>query len=57
MFFNGIIEKLSLPSHISSDLHKYINKKISIYGNGKAESLNVAISSALILDKVKKLIK
>ena len=42
---------------ISSDLHKYINKKISIYGNGKAESLNVAISSALILDKVKKLIK
>ena len=42
---------------ISLPLHKYINKKISIYGNGKAESLNVAISSALIFDKVKKLIK
>ena len=42
---------------VSSDLYKYINKKISIYGNGKAESLNLAISSALILDKVKKLIK
>jgi len=42
---------------ISTHLYKYINKKISIYGNGKAESLNVAISSALILDKVKKLIK
>ena len=42
---------------ISSNLHKFINKKISIYGNGKAESLNVAISSALILDKVKKMIK
>ena len=42
---------------VSSNLYKYINKKISIYGNGKAESLNLAISSALILDKVKKLIK
>ena len=42
---------------ISSTLDRFINRKISIQGIGKAESLNVAISSALIIDKVRNLIK
>ena len=41
---------------ISPNLNKFIDRKISIFGKGKAESLNVAISSALVLDKVRNFI-
>ena len=41
---------------ISPNLNKFIDRKISIIGKGKAESLNVAISSVLVLDKVRNFI-
>ena len=48
----GILLLGNESNGIRPNLNKFIDRKISIYGDGKAESLNIAISSALILDKI-----
>ena len=49
----GIILFGNESNGISKNLFKHINKWVSIKKYGKAESLNVAISSAVILDNLR----
>jgi RNA methyltransferase, TrmH family len=65
-FLNGEnIHKISFPKSgillmgnesrgINSEIEKYVTKKITIPSFGKAESLNVAIATAIILDNWKR---
>lgn len=48
----GVILMGSESHGISKDLEKFINHKIHIPGKGKAESLNVAIATSIILDNM-----
>ncbi|MEQ8519159.1 MAG: RNA methyltransferase [Cytophagales bacterium] len=52
---NGIILMGSESHGIPGDLEKYINHKIHIPGNGKAESLNLAIATSIILDNLNRM--
>lgn len=52
---NGIILMGSESHGISGDLEKYINHKIHIPGIGKAESLNLAIATSIILDNLNRM--
>ena len=49
----GIIVLGNESNGISKEVSKYIDKWISIKKYGNAESLNVAISSAIILDNIR----
>jgi TrmH family RNA methyltransferase len=48
----GIILFGSEANGVREDLKKHIHSWISIKGNGKAESLNVSVSSGIILDNI-----
>ena len=49
----GIIVLGNESNGISKEVSKYVDKWISIKKYGNAESLNVAISSAIILDNIR----
>ena len=49
---SGLLLMGSESHGISSDIDKFIHKRIHIPGKGQAESLNVAISTAIILDNL-----
>jgi RNA methyltransferase, TrmH family len=52
----GVILMGNESKGISGDLEKLVTKKITIPGFGKAESLNVAIATAIISDNFKRLL-
>jgi len=54
---NGIIVMGNESSGINKEIEKIITKKITIPSYGKAESLNVAIATAIVLDNWKRNIK
>ena len=51
---SGILIMGNESNGISKDVEKYVSKKITIPAFGKAESLNVAIATAVILDNWKR---
>lgn len=53
----GIVVMGNESNGISKEIEKYITKKVTIPAFGKAESLNVAIATAVILDNWKRSIK
>ena len=48
----GIILFGSESNGVRDDLKKHIHSWLSIKGDGKAESLNVSVSSGIILDNI-----
>jgi RNA methyltransferase, TrmH family len=52
----GVILMGNESNGISSDLAKQVNHKVTIPGYGQAESLNVAIATAIICDNFKRLL-
>ena len=51
---NGILLMGNESNGISKEMEKFVTQKVTIPGYGKAESLNVAIATAVILDNWKR---